>query len=130
MDAPGSPVLGEGPGARGSGWMGRLSDAPSYRLPAVPLATSGLAPQRPECPQPGAAADPRPPALPPSSDLALRNCLLAADLTVKIGDYGLSHGKSRVSGRGRAGGGGGGVRAGRPAPWGDPGPRACRKTTL
>ncbi|XP_039082456.1 serine/threonine-protein kinase LMTK1 isoform X2 [Hyaena hyaena] len=29
------------------------------------------------------------------SDLALRNCLLAADLTVKIGDYGLSHGKYR-----------------------------------
>ncbi|XP_029782975.1 serine/threonine-protein kinase LMTK1, partial [Suricata suricatta] len=28
-------------------------------------------------------------------DLALRNCLLAADLTVKIGDYGLSHGKYR-----------------------------------
>lgn len=44
------------------------------------------------------------PTLPPSSDLALRNCLLAADLTVKIGDYGLSHGKYRVRGRGHAGG--------------------------
>ncbi|KAM9209014.1 serine/threonine-protein kinase LMTK1 [Dugong dugon] len=29
------------------------------------------------------------------SDLALRNCLLSADLTVKIGDYGLSHCKYR-----------------------------------
>ncbi|XP_075135391.1 serine/threonine-protein kinase LMTK1 isoform X3 [Leptodactylus fuscus] len=29
------------------------------------------------------------------SDLALRNCLLSADLTVKIGDYGLSHSKYR-----------------------------------
>ncbi|KAK2500535.1 LOW QUALITY PROTEIN: hypothetical protein MC885_006501, partial [Smutsia gigantea] len=29
------------------------------------------------------------------SDLALRNCLLTADLTVKVGDYGLSHGKYR-----------------------------------
>ncbi|XP_078257509.1 LOW QUALITY PROTEIN: serine/threonine-protein kinase LMTK1 [Rhinoraja longicauda] len=27
------------------------------------------------------------------SDLALRNCLLSADLTVKLGDYGLSHNK-------------------------------------
>ncbi|XP_068119429.1 serine/threonine-protein kinase LMTK1 isoform X2 [Hyperolius riggenbachi] len=29
------------------------------------------------------------------SDLALRNCLLTADLTVKIGDYGLAHSKYR-----------------------------------
>ncbi|CAH6776524.1 serine/threonine-protein kinase LMTK1 isoform X2 [Phodopus roborovskii] len=29
------------------------------------------------------------------SDLALRNCLLTADLTVKVGDYGLSHCKYR-----------------------------------
>ncbi|XP_071968587.1 serine/threonine-protein kinase LMTK1 isoform X7 [Engystomops pustulosus] len=29
------------------------------------------------------------------SDLALRNCLLSADMTVKIGDYGLSHSKYR-----------------------------------
>lgn len=36
--------------------------------------------------------------LPPSvhSDLALRNCLLTADVSVKIGDYGLSHTKYKV----------------------------------
>lgn len=34
-----------------------------------------------------------------NSDLALRNCLLTSDVTVKIGDYGLSHSKykARVS---------------------------------
>lgn len=30
------------------------------------------------------------------SDLALRNCLLTSDVTVKIGDYGLSHSKYKV----------------------------------
>lgn len=34
--------------------------------------------------------------LPPSSDLALRNCLLTSDLTVRIGDYGLSHNHYKV----------------------------------
>lgn len=31
-----------------------------------------------------------------TSDLALRNCLLSASVTVKIGDYGLSHTKYKV----------------------------------
>lgn len=31
-----------------------------------------------------------------TSDLALRNCLLTADVSVKIGDYGLSHTKYKV----------------------------------
>lgn len=31
-----------------------------------------------------------------TSDLALRNCLLSANVTVKIGDYGLSHTKYKV----------------------------------
>lgn len=31
-----------------------------------------------------------------SSDLALRNCLLTSDLTVRIGDYGLSHNHYKV----------------------------------
>lgn len=31
------------------------------------------------------------------SDLALRNCLLTSDLTVRIGDYGLSHNQYKVS---------------------------------
>jgi len=31
-----------------------------------------------------------------SSDLALRNCLLTSDLTVRIGDYGLSHNQYKV----------------------------------
>lgn len=30
------------------------------------------------------------------SDLALRNCLLNSDLTVRIGDYGLSHNHYKV----------------------------------
>lgn len=37
--------------------------------------------------------------LPPSllrSDLALRNCLLTSDLTVRIGDYGLAHSNYKV----------------------------------
>lgn len=32
----------------------------------------------------------------PHSDLALRNCLLSANVSVKIGDYGLSHIKYKV----------------------------------
>lgn len=31
-----------------------------------------------------------------TSDLALRNCLLSGNVTVKIGDYGLSHTKYKV----------------------------------
>lgn len=31
-----------------------------------------------------------------TSDLALRNCLLSANVSVKIGDYGLSHTKYKV----------------------------------
>lgn len=42
----------------------------------------------------------------------MRNCLLTADLTVKIGDYGLSHGKYRVSGLGGPEG-----QGGWPGPW-------------
>lgn len=30
------------------------------------------------------------------SDLALRNCLLTSDMSVKIGDYGLSHSRFKV----------------------------------
>lgn len=33
----------------------------------------------------------------PCSDLALRNCLLTSDLTVRIGDYGLSHNHYKVN---------------------------------
>lgn len=42
------------------------------------------------------------------SDLALRNCLLTSDLTVRIGDYGLAHSNYKVglpsAGRGGVGG--------------------------
>lgn len=38
---------------------------------------------------------PPPPPL-PRSDLALRNCLLTSDLTVRIGDYGLAHSNYKV----------------------------------
>lgn len=34
--------------------------------------------------------------LPAPSDLALRNCLLTSDLTVRIGDYGLAHSNYKV----------------------------------
>lgn len=37
------------------------------------------------------------PLCPVLSDLALRNCLLTSELAVKIGDYGLSHSKYKVS---------------------------------
>lgn len=37
---------------------------------------------------------PPPPLL--RSDLALRNCLLTSDLTVRIGDYGLAHSNYKV----------------------------------
>lgn len=37
----------------------------------------------------------QPPPL-PRSDLALRNCLLTSDLTVRIGDYGLAHSNYKV----------------------------------
>lgn len=45
---------------------------------------------------------------PAPSDLALRNCLLTSDLTVRIGDYGLAHSNYKVGlpawwGRGRWG---------------------------
>lgn len=30
------------------------------------------------------------------SDLALRNCLLTSEMSVKIGDYGLSHSRYKV----------------------------------
>lgn len=33
---------------------------------------------------------------PLDSDLALRNCLLTSDMSVKIGDYGLSHSRFKV----------------------------------
>lgn len=33
---------------------------------------------------------------PAPSDLALRNCLLTSDLTVRIGDYGLAHSNYKV----------------------------------
>lgn len=33
---------------------------------------------------------------PSPSDLALRNCLLTSDLTVRIGDYGLAHSNYKV----------------------------------
>jgi len=32
-----------------------------------------------------------------NSDLALRNCLLTSEMSVKIGDYGLSHSRYKVS---------------------------------
>lgn len=31
------------------------------------------------------------------SDLALRNCLLTSEMSVKVGDYGLSHSRYKVS---------------------------------
>lgn len=36
------------------------------------------------------------PPSPAPSDLALRNCLLTSDLTVRIGDYGLAHSNYKV----------------------------------
>lgn len=54
------------------------------------------------------ALTPPPPPRGPPSDLALRNCLLTSDLTVRIGDYGLAHSNYKVglpsAGRGGVGG--------------------------
>lgn len=48
--------------------------------------------------------------LPAPSDLALRNCLLTSDLTVRIGDYGLAHSNYKVGLPSIRAGGGGGPR--------------------
>ncbi|XP_011823273.1 PREDICTED: serine/threonine-protein kinase LMTK1 [Mandrillus leucophaeus] len=68
-------------GGAGEAWTGQvLAKDPCAGLPDL---------AHPTDPDPAPAPDPA------CSDLALRNCLLTADLTVKIGDYGLAHCKYR-----------------------------------
>lgn len=70
-------------GAEPARWAECRQGGPS--VPDCPLLTS-----RP-CPAP--------------SDLALRNCLLTSDLTVRIGDYGLAHSNYKVGAALHQGGG-------------------------
>lgn len=107
---------GGGLGRRRNQGRGRGVRARRERGGAWAVGGAGSYPPPPRCPLLTSRPCPAP------SDLALRNCLLTSDLTVRIGDYGLAHSNYKVGAALHQGGGRGeGPHPPDPAPARPPG---------